>query len=59
MLGRNRDTDTEDRLLMDSEGEGEGGMNWEASTEIYTLPHVKQIAHGRELRLVLCDNLER
>ena len=26
---------------------------------MYTLPHVKQIAYGRELRLVLCDNLER
>ena len=59
LLDRKRGTDIENRLLMDSKGEGECGMNWEASTEIYTLSYVKQIANGRELRLVLCDNLER
>ena len=27
-------------------GEGEGGMIWENSTEIYTLPYAKQTANG-------------
>ena len=31
---------------MDTEGEGEGGMNWEIRIDIYTLPCVKQIASG-------------
>ena len=26
---------------VDTEGEGEGGMNWEIRTDIYTLPYVK------------------
>ena len=30
--------------LVDTVGEGEGGMNSESSFEIYTLPCVKQIA---------------
>ena len=29
--------------LLDSAGEGEGGMIWENSIETYTLPYVKQI----------------
>ena len=29
--------------LLDSEGEGEGGMIWENSTETCILPYVKQI----------------
>ena len=43
-------------------GEGEGGMNWERSTEIYTLTYVKQTASGNSLydarssNSVLCDN---
>jgi len=48
---------------MDTAGEGEGGTDWESSTETYTLPYVKQTASGklykhRELNLVLWDNLE-
>ena len=34
------DTDVKNRLL-DSVGEGEGGMIWEKSTETYILPYVK------------------
>ena len=40
LQGRNRDTDIENRLV-DTAGEGEGGMNWESSIEIYALPCVK------------------
>ena len=32
--------------LIDTVGEGEGGTNWESSTEIYTLPCVEQMANG-------------
>ena len=38
--GSKRDTDAKNRLL-DSVGEGEGGMTWENSTETRTLPYVK------------------
>ena len=31
------------RKLLDSVGEGEGGMIWENSIETYTLPYVKQM----------------
>ena len=40
LLGRNRDADTENRLV-DPGGEGEGGMNGESSTDICALPRVK------------------
>ena len=40
MQGRKGDIDVKNRLL-DSVGEGEGGMIWENSTETYTLPYVK------------------
>lgn len=35
-------------------------MDWESSTDTYSLPCVKDIASGkhRELRLVLCDHLK-
>ena len=36
------DTDVKNRLL-DSVGEGEGGMIWEKSTETCILPYVKQM----------------
>ena len=36
-----RDTDVKNKLL-DSVGEGEGGMIWENSTETCILPYVKQ-----------------
>ena len=34
---------------MDTVGEGEGEMNWESSTEMYTLPYVKWMVHGNWL----------
>ena len=40
MQGRNRDTDIENRLVH-TRGEGEGGMDQEGSTDIYTLLSVK------------------
>ena len=43
MLDNKRDTDVKNRLL-DSEGEGEGGMIRQDSTETCILPYVKQIA---------------
>ena len=35
--------------LVDIEGEGENGTNWESRTDIYTLPCVKQLASGKLL----------
>ena len=43
MQNRKRDTDVQNRLL-DSVGEGEGGMIWENSIETCILLSVKQIA---------------
>ena len=40
MQGSKRDTDVNNRLL-GCVGEGEGGMNWESSTETCILPSVK------------------
>ena len=40
MQGSNRDTDVNNRLL-DYVGEGEGGMIWETSIEMYILLYVK------------------
>ena len=40
MQGSKRDTDIKNRLL-DSVGEGEGGMIWENSIETRILPYVK------------------
>ena len=63
LQGRNRDADVENRLMTQS---GKG-MNWESSIETCTLPCVKWTDSGnllymyvwhRELKLVLCDNLE-
>ena len=42
MQGSKRDTDVMNRLL-DSVGEGEGGMIWETSIETCILSYVKQI----------------
>ena len=42
MQNRKRDTDVQNRIL-DSVGEGEGGMFQENSTETCILPRVKQI----------------
>ena len=38
-------------MFMDTEGERDGGTNWESSTDTYSLPCVKQIASGK----VLCS----
>ena len=43
MQDSERDTGVKNRLL-DSAGEGEGGMIWENSIETCILPHVKWIA---------------
>ena len=40
MWDRKRDTDVKNSLL-DSVGEGKGGMIWENSTETWILPYVK------------------
>ena len=40
MQGRKRDTDIENTLV-DTAGEGEGGMNGESNIETYALPYVK------------------
>ena len=42
MQDSKRDTDVKNRLL-DSVGEGKGGMIWENSTETCILPYMKQI----------------
>ena len=42
MQDSKRDTDVKNRLL-DSVGEGKGGMIWENSIETYTLPYVKEM----------------
>ena len=42
MQDSKRDTDVKNRLL-DSVGEGEGGMIWENSIETCILPYMKQI----------------
>ena len=43
MQDSKRDTEVKNRLL-DSVGEGEGGMIWENNTETCILSHMKQIA---------------
>ena len=63
MQDSKEDTGIKNRLL-DTVGEGEGGMIWENSIEAYALPYVKQIASGSltydllNWKLVLGDNLE-
>ena len=46
MQDKNRDAEVE-KGPVDTERGKEGGMNWESSTDIYTLPCVKQIASGK------------
>ena len=48
MQGSKADADTENRLV-DTVGEGEGGMNGESSVETHTLPYVKQDSQGNSL----------
>ena len=51
-----RDTDVKNRLL-DSVGEGEGGMIWENSIETCILSYVKQIASPGSMRETGCLGL--
>ena len=62
-LDSKRDTNTKNRLL-DSVGEGEGGMIWENSIETYILQYVKQTTsvssmhEAEDWKVVLWDNPE-
>ena len=47
-LSGNKHADVENGLA-DEEREGEGGMFWESSIDVYTLPRVKQTAGGKPL----------
>ena len=49
-----RDTEIKNRLL-DSVGEGEGGMIWENSTEPCILPYVKQIVSPGSMHETGCS----
>ena len=51
-----RDTDVKKRLL-DSVGEGEGGMIWENSIETCILSYVKQIASPGSMHETGCSGL--
>ena len=63
MQGSKGDTDVKNRLL-DSVGEGEGGMIQENSTKTCPLPYVKQMVSASSMheaghpKLVLWDNPE-
>ena len=63
MEGSKGDTDVKNGLL-DSVGEGKGGMICENSTEICTLPYVKEMTSANSMygagppKLVLWDNPE-
>ena len=56
MQDSKRDTDVKNRLL-DSVGEGEGGMIWENSIETCILPYVKQIASPGSMHETGCSGL--
>ena len=56
MQDSNRDTDVKNRLL-DSVGEGEGGMIWENSIETCILSYVKQIASPGSMHETGCSGL--
>ena len=56
MRDSKRDTDVQYSLL-DSVGEGEGGMIWENSTETCILSHVKQITSPSSMRETGCSGL--
>ena len=47
LKSRNRDADVKNGHV--NGGEGKGGMNWESSIDIYTLPSRKYIASGELL----------
>ena len=50
------DSDIKNRLL-DSVGEGEGGMMWENSIKTYILSYVKQIASPGSMHETECSGL--
>ena len=54
MQDSKRDTDVKNTLL-DSVGEGEGGMIWENSIETCILPNVKQIASPGSMHETGCS----
>ena len=56
MQDSKRDTDVKNRLL-DSVGEGKGGMIWENSIETYILSYVKQIASPGSMHETGCSGL--
>ena len=56
MQNRKRDTDVQNRLL-DSVGEGEGGVIWENSIETYILPYVKQISNLGSMHEAGCSGI--
>ena len=56
MRDSKRDTDVQNRLL-DSVGEGKGGMIWENSIESCTLSYVKQIASPGSRHETGCSGL--
>ena len=56
MQDSKRDTDVKNRLL-DSVGEGEGGVIWENSIETCILPYVKQITSPGSMHETGCKGL--
>ena len=56
MRDSKRDTDVQNSLL-DSVGEGEGGMIWENGIETYILSYVKQIASPGLMHDTGCSGL--
>ena len=58
MQDSKRDTDVKNRLL-DSVGEGNGGMIWENSIETCILSYVKQIASPGSMHETGCSGLVR
>ena len=56
MQDNKRDRDVKNRLL-DSVGEGEGGMIWENSIETCILSYVKQIASPGSMHETGCSGL--
>ena len=56
MRDSKRETDVKNRLL-DSVGEGEGGMIWETNIETCILPYVKYIASPGSMHETGCSGL--
>ena len=56
MRDSKRDTDIKNRIL-DSVGEGKGGMIWENSIETCMLPYVKQVTSPGSMHETGCSGL--